>query len=46
MYSYNQAGRVTAQHMDYNTGNHTFDAAYTWDDEGRMASINYGPSTR
>ena len=46
MYSYNQAGRVTAQHMDYDrgTGNAVnFDAAYTWDQEGRMTSINYGP---
>jgi YD repeat-containing protein len=45
-YSYNQAGRVTAQHMDYDrgTGNAVnFDAAYTWDQEGRMTSINYGP---
>ena len=22
---------------------HTFDAAYTWDNEGRMTGINYGP---
>ena len=25
-YSYNQAGRVTAQHMDYYGGTQTFDA--------------------
>ena len=43
-YSYNQAGRVTAQHMDYYGGTQTFDAGYTWDTEGRMTGINYGPS--
>jgi RHS repeat-associated protein len=44
MYSYNQAGRVTAQHMDYDYGRNTFDAAYSWDSEGRMTNLNYGPS--
>ena len=46
MYSYNQAGRVTAQHMDYDAGSGnavSFDAGYTWDTEGRMTGINYGP---
>jgi YD repeat-containing protein len=43
-YNYNQAGRITAQHMDYDGGAQTFDAAYTWDNEGRMTGINYGPS--
>src|ERR1035438_10175166 len=46
MYSYNAAGRVTAQHASY-SGNYnnypvSFDAAYTWDTEGRMTGINYG----
>ena len=43
MYSYNQAGRVTAQHMSYSNDAVHFDAAYGWDTEGRMTSINYGP---
>ena len=43
MYSYNQAGRVTAQHMSYSNDAVQFDAAYGWDTEGRMTSINYGP---
>ena len=44
MYSYNQAGRVTAQQMDYDSGGQvSFDAAYNWDNEGRMTGINYGP---
>ena len=43
MYSYNPAGRVTAQHADYENKIHSFDAAYTWDNEGRMTGINYGP---
>jgi hypothetical protein len=43
MYSYNQAGRVTAQHMNYDSGVLGFDAAYSWDNEGRMTGINYGP---
>jgi RHS repeat-associated protein len=46
MYSYNAAGRVTAQHMDYDVVSDnplSFDAAYTWDNEGRMTGINYGP---
>ena len=46
MYSYNQAGRVTAQHLDYDAGSGNavcFDAGYTWDTEGRMTGINYGP---
>jgi RHS repeat-associated protein len=43
MYSYNQAGRVTAQHMSYNSDLVGFDATYGWDTEGRMTSINYGP---
>jgi RHS repeat-associated protein len=30
--------------MDYDGGAQTFDAAYTWDNEGRMTGINYGPS--
>ena len=42
-YSYNLAGRVTSQHMDYDGGVHVFDAAYTWDNEGRMTGTNYGP---
>uniref|UniRef100_Q024R0 YD repeat protein n=1 Tax=Solibacter usitatus (strain Ellin6076) TaxID=234267 RepID=Q024R0_SOLUE len=42
-YSYNQAGRVTSQHMDYYGGAHVFDASYTWDNEGRMTGTNYGP---
>uniref|UniRef100_Q024R2 YD repeat protein n=1 Tax=Solibacter usitatus (strain Ellin6076) TaxID=234267 RepID=Q024R2_SOLUE len=42
-YSYNQAGRVTSQHMDYYGGTHVFDASYTWDNEGRMTGTNYGP---
>ena len=42
MYSYNQAGRVTAQHMSYSSDAVHFDAAYGWDTEGRMTSINYG----
>ena len=42
-YSYNQAGRVTSQHMDYDGGAHVFDASYTWDNEGRMTGTNYGP---
>ena len=30
MYSYNQAGRVTSQHMDYDCGTQpVFDASYT-----------------
>jgi RHS repeat-associated protein len=46
MYSYNAAGRVTVQHASY-SGNYnnysvSFDAAYTWDTEGRMTGINYG----
>ena len=40
MYSYNQAGRVVAQHMNYD-GNMDFDATYAWDNEGRMTQINY-----
>src|ERR1017187_2670866 len=36
-------GRVTAQHADYENNIHGFDAAYTWDNEGRMTGINYGP---
>jgi RHS repeat-associated protein len=40
MYSYNQAGRVTAQHMNYD-GQWDFDATYQWDNEGRMTQINY-----
>ncbi len=43
MYSYNQAGRVTAQHMDYDGGRLGYDATYSWDNEGRMTGINYGP---
>ena len=43
MYSYNQAGRVTAQHMSYSSDAVQFDAAYGWDTEGRMTSIDYGP---
>jgi RHS repeat-associated protein len=46
MYSYNQAGRVTAQRMNIDAGEQNpsgFDAAYTWDNEGRMTGINYGP---
>ena len=43
-YSYNQAGHVTSQHMDYDYGAHVFDASYTWDTEGRMTGTNYGPS--
>src|SRR6516164_576024 len=42
-YSYNQAGRVTAQRMTYGDMD-PFDANYTWDTEGRMTGINYGPS--
>ena len=42
-YSYSQAGRVTAQRMEYDEAAHVFDAAYNWDNEGRMTSINYGP---
>jgi outer membrane lipoprotein SlyB len=46
MYSYNVAGRVTAQHASYSGNNNnyplSFDAAYTWDTEGRMTGINYG----
>ena len=33
MYSYNKAGRVTAQHMNYD-GQWDFDATYQWDNEG------------
>jgi YD repeat-containing protein len=43
MYSYNQAGRVTAQHLDYNS-QVDFDATYTWDTEGRMTGTSYGQS--
>ena len=47
-YNYNVAGRVTAQHMEYDYNltppAHVFDAAYTWDTEGRMTGTNYGPS--
>src|SRR5260370_26266711 len=43
MYSYNQAGRVTAEHMSYSSDAVHFDGAYSWDTEGRMTSINYGP---
>src|ERR1035441_3113456 len=42
MYSYNQAGRVTAQHMDYGNGQVGFDAGYSWDNEGKMTGTNYG----
>ncbi|MCX6633446.1 MAG: hypothetical protein NTW28_38105 [Candidatus Solibacter sp.] len=42
-YSQNVWGRVTAQRMDYNNNDHRFDAAYTWDNEGRMTGTNYGP---
>lgn len=44
-YSQNAWGRLAAQRMDYNSysGLHSFEAAYTWDSEGRMTGINYGP---
>ena len=47
MYSYNAAGRVETQRMDYNSGLENplaFEAAYTWDSEGRMTGTNYGPN--
>jgi hypothetical protein len=41
MYSYNQAGRVTQQHLNYSflNGPFDFDATYNWDNEGRMTQI-------
>jgi YD repeat-containing protein len=41
-YSYNPAGRVTAQRLQVPYG-HTFnfDATYAWDNEGRMTSMGY-----
>ena len=46
MYSYNPAGRITTQRLRYNfqapSGTVTstdFDAAYTWDNRGRMTSL-------
>lgn len=44
LYSYNTAGRVTAQRVDYNGGALALDATYSWDNEGRMTATNYGPS--
>jgi YD repeat-containing protein len=43
MYSYNQAGRVTQQHLNYSflNGPFDFDATYNWDNEGRMTQIGY-----
>ncbi|PWU10677.1 MAG: hypothetical protein C5B51_03885, partial [Terriglobia bacterium] len=42
-YSYNQAGRVTNQRLraTVNTSNFNLDAAYGWDNEGRMTSQTY-----
>ena len=42
LYSYNTAGRVTAQRMRLTNGN-TVDltASYTWDNQGRMTSMGY-----
>ncbi len=41
-YSYNPAGRMTGQRMTWATnGPYTADAAYTWDNEGRMTSQAY-----
>src|ERR1039457_2421679 len=42
MYSYNTAGRGTAQHMNYNGNAVSFDAAYSWDTEGRMTGTTMG----
>jgi hypothetical protein len=44
MYSYSQAGRVTTQRMRATFGALPpvdFDAAYTWDNEGRMTGVTY-----
>jgi RHS repeat-associated protein len=45
-YSYNQAGRVTLQQMgvlggQYSGNSMSLAAAYTWDNEGRMTSLQY-----
>ena len=45
-YSYNQAGRVTLQQMGvlgakYSGNSMSLAAAYTWDNEGRMTSLQY-----
>ena len=41
LYSYNQAGRVIAQRLTIPYPQFTFDAAYTWDNQGRMTSQTY-----
>ena len=38
-YSYNQAGRMTAQR--FGDAERTFDTGYTWDNEGRMTQVTY-----
>jgi RHS repeat-associated protein len=44
-YSYNQAGRITAQRVTMyggqSNGPATFDASYEWDNEGRMTKLTY-----
>ena len=40
-YSYNQAGRVTLQRLQAPTASAHLDAAYTWDNEGRVMSLAY-----
>ncbi len=48
LYSYNQAGRVTTQQFVLPFP-YTLQASYTWDNQGRMASLTYpehGPTTQ
>ena len=44
MYGYNQAGRVTGQRMTIVPVNAPYvnlNAAYTWDNRGRMTAVQY-----